>query len=412
MAFYWKAGHCLPSDGFFLLSVAGFPTNCLYLVQMELTFYDIPYLFLFFLFISFALFLFYNRKGRRLSNFLLGGFFAAMGLNVIDGYLLFRGIYDLTPHFAFWLNGLPALFGPLLYFYTKSVLYKDFRLTWNHWWHAGLFLVIFLLFFFVYHVHPLDHKSFFLNKSRTYNGSEILIGNVVLIAQVGLYLFYSFKAIRQYKLAAESRFSNVNQNQISWLRFNLLGYSGIYFFILLYSAARFTIWEGVLTLTGAMTFSFFLLVFIMAVLYRALSQSDVFAELKESDSQMKKYAYSNLSDSEKQNHFRQLMDLMENQKPWLNPKLTIGELSTKMNISAKTLSQVINEITGSSFFDFVNRRRIAAAQYLLLNPSDDKMTISEIMYEVGFNSKSSFNSAFKKYTSLTPSEFKQRNTNK
>ena len=389
---------------------SGVANNCLYLYHMELTFYDIPYFLLFFMFTAFSFFLFNHRKGRRLSNYLLGGFFLSMGLNVIDGYFLFRGIYDFLPHFAFWLNALPALFGPLLYLYTKSVLYPDFKLSSKHWWHGALFIFIFLLFFFIYHLKPVDYKLFFLVQSRSYSGFEIVLGNAVLIIQVGLYLFFSFKIIRQYKLAAESQFSDIKQNQLSWLRFNLLGYTCIYFFISIYSAARFIIWEGKLNLSAAMALTFIFLIFIMGVLYRALSQSEVFTELKESDDHQRKYAYSSLSDTEKQDYFRQLMDLMEHQKPWLEAKLTIGDLATEMNVNAKTLSQVINEITGSSFFDFVNRRRITAAQHLLLNPTDDKMTISEVMYQVGFNSKSSFNTAFKKYTNLTPKEFRKRNS--
>ncbi len=379
---------------------------------MKLTLYDIPYIILSFIFLAFALFLFFNRNGRKLSNLLLGGFFASMGLNVIDGYFLFRGVYDAIPHFAFWLNGAPALLGPLLYFYTRSVLFKDFKLQWSHLWHTGLFFLIFVLFFFIYHVHPIDYKLFFLDKSRSYAGVEIIIGNLVLISQVGLYLIFSFKMIRQYQSAAESRFSDIKQRQISWLRFNLLSYTFVFLLILFLSAARFTIWDGQLNLVGILIFSIILLCFILSVLYRALSQSNVFTDLKESDSQIKKYAYSNLSDTEKQIHFQRLMDLMESQKPWLNPKLTIGDLASEMNISAKTLSQVINETTGNSFFDFINRRRVNAAQSLLLNSLEEKVTISEIMYEVGFNSKSSFNSAFRKYTGLTPSEFKLRNARK
>jgi AraC-like DNA-binding protein len=391
------------------LDLGGVANYSLYSSYMALTFYDIPYFLLFFMFTAFSLFLFNHKEGRKLSNNLLGCFFLVMGLNVIDGYLLFRGIYDYTPHLAFWLNGLPALFGPLLFLYTKSVLYQDFELRGKHWWHAALFLFIFLFFFFIYHLKPVDYKLFFLAMSRTYTGIEILVGNLVLIIQVGLYLFFSFSAIRQYKLAAESQFSDVKQKQLSWLCFNLLGYTCIYFLILLYSAARFIIWEGEQKLFASMTFAFFLLVFIMGVLYRALSHSEVFTELNESDEHLKKYAYSNLSDTEKQKYFSQLMDLMEHKRPWLEAKLTIGDLASEMNVNAKTLSQVINEITGSSFFDFVNRRRITAAQHLLLNPTDDKMTISEIMYQVGFNSKSSFNTAFKKYTNLTPKEFRKRN---
>ena len=374
---------------------------------MALSLYDIPFFLLTFLFLSFALFLVFNRRGRPLSNYFLGGFFAAVGLNILDGYLFYRGIYDYQPSLAFWLNAVPALFGPLLFFYTKAVLYKEFRLSWRHAWHAGLFLLVFLIFVFNYHIHPIEYKLFFLEKARSYNGIEIVLGNLTLILQIGLYIFFSFKSIRQYESALEQRFSEVSKTQLSWLRFNLSGYTIIYFLTLIYSAARAVIWKGHLNLTAIMVFTLFFLVFILAIIYRALTQSSVFEGIEEKEVQSKKYAYSNLNDAEIQMHFQQLLQLMESKRPWLNPKLTIANLAQELDIPVKTLSQVINETTGQNFFDFINRRRITAAQHLLANPSDAKMTVTEVMYKVGFNSKSSFNTAFKKYTGVTPSAFKK-----
>ena len=376
---------------------------------MALSLYDIPFILISFLFLAFALFLFLNRRGRPLSNYLLGGFFAAVGLNVLDGYLLYRGVYNYIPHFAFWLNAIPALYGPLLFFYTKSVLYRDFRLSWNQFWHGGLFLITMMIFVWTYHLRPVEYKLFFLDNAKSYNGFEIVLGNIILITQIGLYLFFSFRIIRQYKQALERRFSDLQQTQLSWLQFNLMSYTVVFFLTLIYSATRFVIWEGQLNLTAAMVITLLFLVFLLAVIYRALTQSSVFNEIKESDLQAKKYAYSSLSDTEIQQHFQSLLQLMESQKPWLDPKLSIANLARQMDLPAKTLSQVINATTGQNFFDFINRRRIAAAQHLLLHPNDQKMTVSEIMYRVGFNSKSSFNTAFKKYTGLTPSEFKRKN---
>ena len=63
---------------------------------------------------------------------------------------------------------------------------------------------------------------------------------------------------------------------------------------------------------------------------------------------------------------------------------------------------------GKSFFDLINSYRIEEAKKMIKEPEDEKMTISEVMYKVGFNSKSSFNTAFKKYTGLTPSEYKSQ----
>jgi len=55
----------------------------------------------------------------------------------------------------------------------------------------------------------------------------------------------------------------------------------------------------------------------------------------------------------------------------------------------------------------ISNIRIEEAKRLLTNPKDKKITVLEVMYEVGFNSKSSFNTLFKKYTGVTPSEIKR-----
>lgn len=375
---------------------------------MQLTFYDIPFFLLFFLFTAFALFLLFNKKGNRLSNCLLGSFFAAFGLSSIDGYLLYRDIYQQFPNAAFWINGVPALYGPLLYLYTKSILFKDFKLQWKHLGHASLFLVVFFVFVGIYHLQSTNFQLTFLKHAKTYSGIEVLLGSSLLVIQMGIYLFLSFRHIHQYKQRIEQQYSEVPNQQIAWLRFNLISFTSIYFVLLFYQIARFSIWDGQLNMTAIMLIDILFLVFILAILYRALHNSAVFTTVKEAETKSKKYAYSILSDTDKQQYFQQLLALMESEKPWLNPKLTIGELAKNMQLAPKTLSQVINETTGQSFFDFINRRRIAAAQHLLAHPTDEKMTITEIMYEVGFNSKSSFNTAFKKYVGMTPSVFKRQ----
>jgi AraC-like DNA-binding protein len=96
---------------------------------------------------------------------------------------------------------------------------------------------------------------------------------------------------------------------------------------------------------------------------------------------------------------------MDNEK-YLDSELNIVDLSKELNISSKLLSQVINEGYNCNFFDFVNKYRIDMAKSLFRNQTDTKLTISEVMYDSGFNSKSSFNTAFKKFTQKTPTQFK------
>jgi YesN/AraC family two-component response regulator len=99
---------------------------------------------------------------------------------------------------------------------------------------------------------------------------------------------------------------------------------------------------------------------------------------------------------------------MRTRRPWLEPELSLDQLSAQLSVKPRMLSQLINETLNQNFFDFVNRYRIEEAKRLLTNPVDKKITVLEVLYEVGFNSKSSFNTLFKKYTGLTPSEFKKQ----
>ena len=84
---------------------------------------------------------------------------------------------------------------------------------------------------------------------------------------------------------------------------------------------------------------------------------------------------------------------------------------THLNLDPKNRLAIparYREILQQNFFDFINRYRIEEATRLLTNPEDKKITILEVLYKVGFNSKSSFNTLFKKYTGITPTEFRNK----
>jgi AraC-like DNA-binding protein len=97
--------------------------------------------------------------------------------------------------------------------------------------------------------------------------------------------------------------------------------------------------------------------------------------------------------------------VLENES-YLEPSLTIQELSKQVDIPVRDLSLLINRHSNQHFFDFINEFRIQKAKQLMKDPSKKEHTILEILYEVGFNSKSSFNTAFKKFTNQTPTAFR------
>nr|WP_298994891.1 AraC family transcriptional regulator [uncultured Allomuricauda sp.] len=103
---------------------------------------------------------------------------------------------------------------------------------------------------------------------------------------------------------------------------------------------------------------------------------------------------------------------MAKETPFVNPGLTLEDLSQKIGIPSRELSELINGCLGTNFVSYVNSYRINMAKQLLTNPHETSLTISEIMYEVGFSSRSSFNTSFKKETGMTPSEFREGQINR
>jgi len=103
-----------------------------------------------------------------------------------------------------------------------------------------------------------------------------------------------------------------------------------------------------------------------------------------------------------------LMDLAGTAAPFKDPGLTLSKLATRLGVSNNLLSETINKKLGVSFSDFVNARRIRDAQDMMKKPGAAHQKIASIAYEAGFNSLSVFNSAFKKFTSQTPSEYRRQ----
>ena len=100
-------------------------------------------------------------------------------------------------------------------------------------------------------------------------------------------------------------------------------------------------------------------------------------------------------------------ELMEKEKLYRNPDLTLPMLAKKLKLSANTLSQVLNGYCGQSFYNFVNSYRLEEVVAMMNDPKSDSKSLLELFYEAGFKSKSTFNPIFKKWTGKTPSEYRK-----
>ena len=380
---------------------------------MEHTFRDILFIILIFQLLFISFFLFSHNKGRRISHLLLGLFFLSFCLNLADGFLLLKRVYFVYPSFALWASNMPLLYGPLLYLYTQSVLFNDFSFSRRKLIHFFPFIVFTAFAMVTYSIQSTDQKIRILNAVLERNiPSLIYIFSIAIYIQLFIYLFFSLRIVNSYVSLASNKFADHMRTNIGWLRFTILFFMVFMLLGAISGLAGITPWAKYYYLFLTILVAVFFL-YINRVLFKALHFPEIFSGMSEKEAasgegRAVKYASSTLHEQEKLRIKESLLQYMEKSKPYLEPELSLDELAVRLSVQPKILSQVINETLGKSFFDYINGYRIDEAMRLLTNPKDPRITVQEVLYEVGFNSKSSFNTLFKKQTGLTPSEFKKK----
>jgi AraC-like DNA-binding protein len=211
------------------------------------------------------------------------------------------------------------------------------------------------------------------------------IGELSILLHILYYLYKSKTEIKKVLGKAMDYYSSFNQDNFKLLQFILNCFIGLFSLALIHSFLPFVGIKNVLLIT-MLLIVLFMLYFINSVLLKMLNQSsnESGAMTQAKFSEKVKYAGSRLEEKD--------LILLKN------------KLAKYMTDHEKY--QVINEGYRCNFFDFVNKYRIDVATSLFRNQTDTKLTISEVMYDSGFNSKSSFNTAFKKFTQKTPTQYK------
>ncbi len=139
----------------------------------------------------------------------------------------------------------------------------------------------------------------------------------------------------------------------------------------------------------------------------AVQITDYYKEPVASAEPGRKYAKSGLSQELLEKYKRELHALMEHEKAYIHPGLTLPKLSQLVRCPINHLSQVINAGFGVSFFDYLNSYRIEEARRLLERDDEPGRSILSVAFEVGFNSNSAFYSAFKRLCGQTPAQYRR-----
>jgi AraC-like DNA-binding protein len=356
-----------------------------------------------------AFFLLTVKTENKLANRLFAWFFIFSAID-LSGFFIDAGTRNELNLEIF--RSTACLLGmPLFYLFVLAVCYSDFRLKWKHLVHLLPFLVVNLVFIpRIYLSTNIDKDTFVAGLNQM---PEIYLIQILIEFQYVFYIVSVFLILKKYREIYLENYADSSTATYKWLfqitcvfliahsivaLKNILRYSGF---------REIFLWTNVLVGTIAL---FITCWFIMKALnhpelFRGVNSKlkltkDILPEVEE------KSQSANVQDELISSQISTLKQYMTEKEPFLDPSLTIQELANQIDIPVRDLSVLINHQMDQHFFDFVNEYRIQKAMNILKDQSKSQLTVLEILYEVGFNSKSSFNTSFKKYTNLTPTAYR------
>jgi AraC-like DNA-binding protein len=351
-----------------------------------------------------------TKKGRNRADTILGIWMIITGLHLFGYYSFVSEIIYIYP-FLMWLN-LPYAFvhGPMLYLYTEALTNPE-RFKSKTWLLHFVLPVLMIFTLLPIMLMPENERiMLYRNNGKGFEDFLILDWTIPLSISGIIYIVITNILLYKHKKRILNQFSNQEKINLNWLRFLFYG-MGLTWMIIIFGGSD----KLIFSMSS---------VFLIFIGYFGIKQVGIFTDypielpenetitviiedsfLSELSVEKKKYAKSGLNENTAKVLHQQLKNLMETERLFIEPELTLTDLATRLEVHPNYLSQVINELEGVNFYDYINTFRIEKFKRLVLLPQNQKYTLLALAYECGFNSKTAFNRFFKKATDLSPSEY-------
>ncbi|TDE44513.1 AraC family transcriptional regulator [Flavobacterium rhamnosiphilum] len=356
-----------------------------------------------------AFFLVTVKTKHKISNSLFAIFLLLSAIDNIDPLL---SLVVNNPSNLGMLRNTFAFFQiPVFYLYVVSVCYSDFKFKPKYIIHLLPFLIANVILLPRFYIVDLASKISFLKNRQ--NMIELQFTHILIHIQIVIYFIAVFMILRKAKKLYLENHAGTSVNSYNWLFQFTIVLTILYLITLVKNIFKFSDYPNISEWIkiGLLVFQ---LVIVCWYLFKALNNPGLFRNI---DSKLKLVSDIILeeknslplaiNEKEYNEELLKLQQYMIEEKPFLNPSLTIQDISNNIEIPVRDLSLLINHKLEQHFYDFVNTYRIENAMDILKDVTKSKLTILEILYDVGFNSKSSFNTAFKKHTGNTPTTYRK-----
>lgn len=344
-----------------------------------------------------------GKKHKSLSDKILVGWFVLLFSNVSTFYLITIGLAPSA--LILLLDSSVFLHGPLLWFYTSAVSGTPHKIAGKNLLHFLPFTAFFLI-------------SFVIQKEEWEYADFLNYGAIVLkFVSAAIYILASLKIIVRHRKRITQILSSTNQMELQWLFAILIG--GLVLIIIGITSLLLYFFTPVeIPNFGGQYLNIIYSISIIVLGYYGFRQTSIFIpshlkkellEFENPENTSGKQRNIPGADKQLEKQYKELLDFMEGNKPYSDKNLTLFKLAEDLKMSENKLSHIINNQSGLNFFEFINKYRVEEVINRMKDGEHLKSTLLGLAYDSGFNSKASFNRAFKKFTDLTPTEFLKHN---
>lgn len=348
------------------------------------------------------------KRFRNLVNVLLGAIMVAVFLKLIYYFFYFRGFFSDYPQLIYIVRFLQALPPPFLWFYASAMITGSIIFRKKMLLHAIPYGIGFVFFIpLIINTYNPDLIPYSLSIYNKWFG--------LVFAELGglLFIVYSRFIFREI--------INLYGSNMS-LKDCLLDFTYPHLTLVKVLSVMMNVYALILISGGFIAFfsesiptyfdytdTGFLITFIYITIFILVSTPKVihynYSNIPKSD-KLLKYEKSSLSRIEAKEYVKEMNSWMESEKPFLDSNISLADFTEKLHLSGHIISEVLNGLLKQNFYDYLNNYRIEEFKRLSGMSENFSETNLNIAFEAGFNSKTTFNTAFKKFTKQTPSEFR------
>ena len=342
---------------------------------------------------------FSNRKAVAL----LAVFYACIAGDAVSILLLWNGYitYGTLVSYlvAMVLVSSSLLKGPALYFYLQAITCENFIISKRLLLHI-VPMLIGILTLWVFGIDTKRLKFEMEDLGPALEAALHFLWYFIKVVPV-IYGIAAVISLRRYARLLKNRYSTLGDVASVWITCLVIGFLGSWLSTLLVNILGNMLVLSTSTLLGIAD-NYVTFILVMALFTYSIShvQSLHQAKLETQDTPVDQTAKN------------QLINKIQNgiflHKLYLNQSLTIEEFSKEIDAPYREVSNLINKHFNTNFFEFINFHRIEEAKRMLSDPAYIQLSVLEILYESGFNSKSAFQRFFKRLTGISPREYRRR----